>query len=46
MKLLQAGLPLKVVALESGGYDTHSNQLTTLPGDLQEVGDLAARLPA
>ena len=39
VKLLQAGLPLKVVALESGGYDTHSNQLATLPGDLQEVGD-------
>jgi uncharacterized protein (DUF1501 family) len=39
VKLLQAGLPLKVVALESGGYDTHSNQLATLPPDLQEVGD-------
>jgi uncharacterized protein (DUF1501 family) len=39
VKLLQAGLPLRVVALESGGYDTHSNQLATLPPDLQEVGD-------
>ena len=36
-KLLEAGLPLQVVALESGGYDTHANQLATLPADLQEV---------
>jgi uncharacterized protein (DUF1501 family) len=37
--MIDGGLPLKVVAIESGGYDTHSNQLTSLPGDLQEIGD-------
>jgi uncharacterized protein (DUF1501 family) len=37
--LIAGGLPLKVVAIESGGYDTHSNQLTSLPGDLLEIGD-------
>jgi uncharacterized protein (DUF1501 family) len=34
--MLAAGLPLKVVALEAhGGYDTHSDQEQSLPGDLQ-----------
>ena len=37
--MIAGGLPLKVVAIESGGYDTHSNQLTSLPGDLLEIGD-------
>ncbi|HEX2414077.1 MAG TPA: DUF1501 domain-containing protein [Thermoleophilaceae bacterium] len=37
VKLLEAGLPLKVVAIESGGYDTHSNQQASLPPDLAEV---------
>jgi uncharacterized protein (DUF1501 family) len=37
--MIDGGLPLKVVAIESGGYDTHSNQLTSLAGDLQEIGD-------
>ena len=37
-RLLADGLPLKVVAIESGGYDTHANQNTTLPDDLLEVG--------
>jgi uncharacterized protein (DUF1501 family) len=37
--MIDGGLPLKVVAIESGGYDTHSNQLASLPGDLQEIGD-------
>ena len=46
VKLLQAGLPLKVVALESGGYDTHSNQLATLPRRPAGGGRFAARLPA
>jgi uncharacterized protein (DUF1501 family) len=37
--MLDGGLPLKVVAIESGGYDTHSNQAGSLPADLQEIGD-------
>jgi len=37
--MVEGGLPLKVVAIDSGGYDTHSNQATSLPADLQEVGD-------
>jgi uncharacterized protein (DUF1501 family) len=37
--MIEGGLPLKVVAMESGGYDTHSNQLDSLPGDLLEIGD-------
>jgi uncharacterized protein (DUF1501 family) len=37
--MIAGGLPLKVVALESGGYDTHSNQLDSLPGDLLEIGN-------
>jgi uncharacterized protein (DUF1501 family) len=37
--MLEGGLPLKVVAIESGGYDTHSNQLASLGPDLQEIGD-------
>ena len=37
--MIDGGLPLKVVAIESGGYDTHSNQLTSLPGDLLDIGD-------
>ena len=37
--MIDGGLPLKVVAIESGGYDTHSNQLASLPGDLLEIGD-------
>ena len=36
-KLLEAGLPLKVVAIESGGYDTHADQNASLPEDLDEV---------
>jgi uncharacterized protein (DUF1501 family) len=50
--MLDGGLPLKVVAIESGGYDTHSNQAGSLPADLLEIGnslrafqrDLEARL--
>ena len=38
-KLLADGLPLKVVAIESGGYDTHSNQLGSLPDDLLEISN-------
>ena len=37
--MLEGGLPLKVVAIDAGGYDTHSNQASSLPGDLLEVGD-------
>jgi uncharacterized protein (DUF1501 family) len=37
--MIAGGLPLKVVAIESGGYDTHSGQLGSLPGDLLEIGD-------
>ena len=37
--MLDGGLPLKVVAIESGGYDTHSNQADSLPADLLEIGD-------
>jgi uncharacterized protein (DUF1501 family) len=37
--MIGGGLPLKVVAIESGGYDTHSNQLDSLPGDLLEIGN-------
>jgi uncharacterized protein (DUF1501 family) len=37
--MIEGGLPLKVVAIESGGYDTHSNQLDSLPGDLLEIGN-------
>jgi uncharacterized protein (DUF1501 family) len=37
--MIDGGLPLKVVAIESGGYDTHSNQLLSLPGDLLGIGD-------
>ena len=37
--MVEGGLPLKVVAIETGGYDTHSNQLDSLPGDLLEIGD-------
>jgi uncharacterized protein (DUF1501 family) len=35
--MLAGGLPLKVVAIETGGYDTHSNQAATLVPDLNEV---------
>ena len=37
--MLAGGLPLKVVAIESGGYDTHSGQAGSLPADLLEVGN-------
>jgi uncharacterized protein (DUF1501 family) len=35
--MIEGGLPLRVVALETGGYDTHSNQAQTLAPDLDEV---------
>jgi uncharacterized protein (DUF1501 family) len=35
--LIEGGLPLRVVAIETGGYDTHSNQAQTLAPDLDEV---------
>ncbi|MGH2713313.1 MAG: DUF1501 domain-containing protein [Thermoleophilaceae bacterium] len=35
--MIAGGLPLRVVAVESGGYDTHSNQAQTLAPDLEEV---------
>ena len=37
--MVDGGLPLKVVAIESGGYDTHSNQAGSLPADLLEIGN-------
>ena len=37
--MIAGGLPLKVVGIESGGYDTHSNQLESLPGDLLQIGN-------
>jgi uncharacterized protein (DUF1501 family) len=37
--MVDGGLPLKVVAIESGGYDTHSDQLESLPGDLLEISN-------
>jgi len=38
--MLAAGLPLRCVALDAdGGFDTHSNQGSDLPGDLQTVCD-------
>jgi len=41
--MIAGGLPLRVVAIETGGYDTHSNQATTLGPDLQDVaGSLLA----
>jgi uncharacterized protein (DUF1501 family) len=35
--MIDGGLPLKVVALETGGYDTHADQAASLAPDLQEV---------
>jgi uncharacterized protein (DUF1501 family) len=35
--MIAGGLPLRVVAVETGGYDTHSNQAQTLAPDLDEV---------
>ena len=35
--MIEGGLPLRVVAVETGGYDTHSNQAQTLAPDLDEV---------
>jgi uncharacterized protein (DUF1501 family) len=35
--MIDGGLPLKVVAIETGGYDTHSDQAASLAPDLQEV---------
>jgi uncharacterized protein (DUF1501 family) len=35
--MIAGGLPLRVVAVETGGYDTHSNQAQTLAPDLEEV---------
>jgi uncharacterized protein (DUF1501 family) len=35
--MIDGGLPMQVVAIETGGYDTHSNQATSLAPDLQEV---------
>src|SRR5262245_52067634 len=38
--MLAGGLPLKVVAMEAhGGYDTHSDQLANMPGDVQVTSD-------
>jgi uncharacterized protein (DUF1501 family) len=38
--MLAGGLPLKVVAMEAhGGYDTHSDQLANMPGDVQVTCD-------
>jgi uncharacterized protein (DUF1501 family) len=35
--MIEGGLPLRVVAIETGGYDTHSNQAQTLGPDLDDV---------
>jgi uncharacterized protein (DUF1501 family) len=35
--MIEGGLPLRVVAVETGGYDTHSNQAQTLGPDLETV---------
>jgi uncharacterized protein (DUF1501 family) len=35
--MIDGGLPLRVVAIETGGYDTHSNQAETLAPDLADV---------
>jgi uncharacterized protein (DUF1501 family) len=35
--MIAGGLPLRVVAVETGGYDTHSNQAQTLAPDLEDV---------
>jgi uncharacterized protein (DUF1501 family) len=41
--MIEGGLPLRVVAIETGGYDTHSNQAQTLAPDLADVsGSLLA----
>jgi len=37
--MIDGGLPLRVVAIETGGYDTHSNQEATLGPDLLDVSD-------
>jgi uncharacterized protein (DUF1501 family) len=37
--MIAGGLPLQVVAIETGGYDTHSNQAASLVPDLQEVAN-------
>jgi hypothetical protein len=44
--MIDGGLPLKVVAIESGGYDTHSNQLDSLPSDLLGSATACARSSA
>jgi uncharacterized protein (DUF1501 family) len=35
--MIDGGLPLQVVAIETGGYDTHANQQQTLGPDLESV---------
>jgi uncharacterized protein (DUF1501 family) len=35
--MIAGGLPLQVVVIETGGYDTHSDQAASLAPDLQEV---------
>jgi len=35
--MIDGGLPLQVVAIETGGYDTHSDQAASLAPDLQDV---------
>lgn len=35
--MIAGGLPLRIVAIESGGYDTHSGQAASLGDDLDDV---------
>jgi uncharacterized protein (DUF1501 family) len=37
--MIAGGLPLQVVAIETGGYDTHSDQAASLAPDLLEVSN-------
>jgi uncharacterized protein (DUF1501 family) len=45
--MLEQGLPLRCVAIQgNGGYDTHSSQATTLPGDIALLSQSLAAFQA
>lgn len=46
-EMISLGLPLKMVAIEAnGGYDTHDNQLGSLPGDIALLSQSLAAFQA
>ena len=46
-EMISRGLPLKMVAIEAnGGYDTHDNQLGSLPGDIALLSQSLAAFQA